>query len=296
MKTFCFVAGLMVMLYGETLACSSCGGSAALGFSGILPHLNQHSVGLKWSHSRYDNHFQQTEANASVEEYYNNLELAGRFYLTQRLQLNIALPYAINNRYYNGRHSEMSGIADSRLLLKYDIFNTADSLGKNVKHLLSAGAGVKIPTSRIDGDDYTGTFTFQPGSKTFDLLFAADHTMKYRQAGISSAFNYQLNTRDRDDTRYGNRFSAGSALFYWFKAGKLAVIPLLGAQFEHSTATQHDGMAIGESKAWFANAGIDLMFWQMHLSALYQRPFRGDYVVSEMYIGDRFTLSLNYIF
>src|SRR5690606_15635754 len=113
---------------------------------------------------------------------------------------------------------------------------TGDSLDKTFKHTLLAGGGVKLPTGAYNATNNGEVLSanMQPGTGSTDVLLNGIYTIRYKKLGLNTDFTYRINTKGKNDYRFGNRYNASANLFYWQDVNGLAVLPSVGVYYENA--------------------------------------------------------------
>ncbi len=259
-----------------TEACDICGCSIANGSSSILPQFQKNFIGIRGSYARYNSHHIDDQQNINRETSIST-ELWGRFYLRKRLQLIAALPYNIKSQVEKGTKTEIKGIGDATLGINYTLVNiNKDSL--KWKHLLLAGAGIKLPTGKSNihtGNDETN-IALQPGSGSFDYLFNVLYTVRRRKLGISNDVQYRLNYENPDKYQFGDKLSLASRIFYWKNITRsCSVLPYTGVLLENMGKDYQNGYAQDATGGhiYCITMGCEVYYKSLLLAFNYSHPF-----------------------
>lgn len=262
--------------------CDVCGCSLGGNYFGILPLYNKNFVGVRWSQARFHSYIQATQNLPAQhsEDTYQKFELWGRYYLGRRVQLFAFIPYVYNSMDGTDQKIYAHGIGDVSIVANYVMLNTGNQ-DTDFKHMLLAGAGLKLPTGKFDLTDQGKIINrnFQMGTGSLDVIFNAVYTVRYRQAGMNFETGYKVNTRNRDHYLFGNQYRASAQLFFWQKAGPLSLLPHGGVYFEQ--AAMHKERAIYQvntgGDAWLASGGLDIYVKRVTLGVNFQRPIAQHY-------------------
>ena len=164
--------------------------------------------------------------HAHDSDYGLNAAFGIAYGLTDRLTLSAELPYVWRENLRAGEHSHVggfplnqverigsvSGIGDASLLAKYKL---AEKGGTTVAVI----AGLKLPTgsSRKQSDEGELLETeHQPGSGSWDPMIGAAMETDLGTLRLSASAIYHFSTTGAQDTKLGDRASAGIALSHRF--------------------------------------------------------------------------------
>jgi hypothetical protein len=137
----------------QACCCTSAGGSYS-----ILPNIDQHLVGVRYSYSNWSsttyptmnmnmNGMDMTMMGGGIPttEHMSTIDAFGRFALPHRFFLSVFLPVHILDERQPGVNTRMAGLGDASMLLQYAVFDSKKCTGKISKHQLRLGAGIKAP-------------------------------------------------------------------------------------------------------------------------------------------------------
>jgi len=173
-----------------------------------------------------------------AEEYFHTIDAWGTFFLSERLQLMVNLPYQFAESYYNDTIvQEASGIGDISGLLLYQVHNTKADSPTKFRQRLNVGGGLKLPTGKykMEMDDEPIQQEFQPGTGSIDLILNAQYLMRYRSAGLSANVLYKVNGENNQQYAFANGANLDLRLFYQLKIKEsLMVMPEVGVFYEEA--------------------------------------------------------------
>lgn len=261
------------------IGCDLCGC-----YMGIDPNYHLNIVGLRFHTFKFVTEAHTTESLAQNDhpdhegtqsaEYYNNLELFGRYYITPKIKILFSVPFSQNN--IDGK--TLNGFGDAKLLAQYQIYNT-DMNGKTKYwQRIFLGGGIKLPTGVYNKTLTNGSVEphFQPGTGAFDFIFTGTYISKLLEydLGWSNDVVYTVNTVNNNDYRFANRFNITSSFFYEADAGNFAFLPHAGVYFETAKEDRYKGeIAEGSGgSVLFATGGLDIYYKKFSLDMTLQLP------------------------
>lgn len=266
---------ILLFSYSSMSACEICGCSISNSGLGILPNYQNHFVGLRYKYSPFSTIHPDDQSTST--EYFNNLELWGRFVPYNNLQIFAFVPFVMNRQFETGYTNQVHDFGDASLLFNYMMINkNIDSQG-TWKQLLQAGGGVKLPTGKhsIVENQHTLLPNLQPGTGSIDYIINVLYVLRYKNLGLNLDANYRLNTENDVEYKIGNKFSISSRLFYVNNLNKnIVFLPHLGIDFELSSpdrSYQQEVKYTG-NKTLLGNLGADLFYKNISLGFNLQLP------------------------
>lgn len=306
MKKICLAILILCVAPLATYGCDVCGCSLGGNYYGILPQFNKNFVGLRYSHAQFHAsmfHNSQTLTHEYSDDTYTKVELFGRYYVNSKLQLFLFVPYNLNSMNGTEQVIHKHGLGDITLSANYLLLNTGNVKHKKFKHTLMIGGGIKAPTGDHTLRDKKKLVNpnFQMGTGSVDFTVSAVYTLRYEKLGLNNEAGYKINTRNKNDYRFGNQLYASSRVFYWQNAGAFSFLPNAGVYVEHG-ATHWDGDIIqvntgGNSVQ--SVLGLETYFKQFSLGVNYKHPLTQQYnsdETAQITGKDRWMISLTYNF
>ncbi|QNH61195.1 hypothetical protein [Hymenobacter sediminicola] len=282
------------------LACDICGC-----FMGITPYDNQSSFSLMhryrifngYQHLGQNPQFFPTGAHPVVPQPLNGtdagythshkgdptdfeafrvIELRGKYFLAQRLELNAFVPVAMNTSQINGRQINLSGLGDVTMFAGYHLIRNIETAG--VQNRVIVGGGVKLPTGsftrqKADGSRYP-TLT-QPGTGTTDGFLYANYIGSYRNVGLSLNTSYRRGAANRFEEGLAPGVTAFANLFYRVALGQdWQVYPSAQLFYEKTKGEFFEGRLTGEHAMNNAllGPGLDVYYKNLSLNTSVQLP------------------------
>ncbi len=221
-------------------ACDVCGGAGGGQGLGILPMSYRNFAGLQYQYRSFSSvQTSLLEGKPAVHsnEYYNTIQVWARVHISKRVQLFAFLPYQQNRRLIDATEYRYTGMGDASLWANVTLLKTVDTSGSDWRHMLIAGASIKMPTGKYALHSKTGTediLNIQPGTGTWDPAVNANYTLRYKKAGINAEASYTFTTTDAESYKYGNRLVAALRGFYTLSAGDFTLVPQVGFRYDYA--------------------------------------------------------------
>ncbi|HTM66008.1 MAG TPA: hypothetical protein VL093_06800 [Flavipsychrobacter sp.] len=297
---------LLLCAAAYSRACTVCGCSASNQYLGILPQYNKHFIGLQYQFRNFESHHvpgEADETNSVSNEYYNTVQLWGRFNVGKHLQLFAFLPYVSNLKKEDGVATTISGLGDATVLVNYRILGSKES-SSDWKQNLQAGGGVKLPTGAYDVNSiqYTeGLPNMQPGTNSWDFIANANYTLRHKQTGINIDASYTMTTPNSIQYKYGNRFSAGALGFYWLQKKSWSILPQAGLRFDVA-GTDYDNYSyrwendMSGGEQLYASAGVQAYYKRVGVQLMGHLPLMQHYASGLVKAGFKTEAGVYFLF
>jgi len=256
-------------------------------FMGLDPNYSDNQIGVRYSSFNFfgaDGELivpesepqtdHEIEPGVEYAEYYRNIELFGRYYITPKIRLFFNIPFSFNEI----DKLQLNGMGDAKVFAQYQLYNTDMVRETNFWQRFFMGAGVKIPTGVYNKQLVYGIIDphFQPGTGAFDLLLSASHLMKFEKPGIGFGTDifYTVNGENKNGYRFANQFNVTFSGFYQFEATDFTFIPHAGIYFETAERDTQDDVSVNSSggTAFFGTGGLDLYYTNYSLNFTIQLP------------------------
>lgn len=201
------------------------------------------------------------EANSSAE-YYNDLELYFRYYITPKFRLFFSIPFSSND--INGK--KLNGTGDAKLISQYQVYATSITGKTNFWQRIFLGGGVKLPTGVYNKTIVTGQLDphIQPGTGSFDFILNGLYISKFEKSGIGwrNDVIYTVNTENSNGYRFANRFNLTSTFTYDIMAKDWTFLPHAGVYIETTAMDKQDGNNVKDTggNAFFGTGGLDIYY------------------------------------
>ncbi len=286
-------------------ACDVCSCSSGGSYYGILPQFQKHFIGVRWTGSSSTaNHIPSYIADEiykpATKLSLHSIELWGRFYVAKRIQIFAFVPFNVFRENESSVISSAYGLGDATLMANYAVINTGDSMLNKVKHTLLLGGGIKFPTGKFKNiDDGSATNpNMQTGTGSFDFIVNGVYTMRYKKAGINTEVSYRINTANKDNYRFGDRFNLSLKAFLWLKAKNISFLPNTGISFEHAEKNTRKNSIkyYTGGNTLYATAGMETYFKNLNIGVSFQQPLAYNLAEGLIKPGQRYTANLTFMF
>ena len=266
-------------MYSQACCCSSAGGNYS-----ILPNLDKHVIGIRYSYSDYNTTVYPTMnmtmsngeqmsmmgAGKAALERMNTLDVFGRFRLPKRFHLSVFLPVHILSEKSEGSFQRSAGLGDMSMLLQYSVIDPTKCTGKKSKHQLKLGTGIKVPTGKFQmTPDGMFSTDLQMGTGSVDFLFSAVYTYRYKKFGFNILSSYKKDLVNGQQFRFGDKLREGANLFYVLTPVKdITITPTVGLNYDHMFYNVYQKQKLTYTGGDYisGSVGLDIYYKQFALS------------------------------
>ncbi len=290
---------IFIILTGFTsvFGCDICGCGAGGGFLGVLPQFQKNLIGYRYFQNRFlhpQTALNQTDGVFLLSDTYHINDLWMRYYATDKLQLFAFVPYRVHYRKYEDNSmQQISGVGDIQINLLQEILNQAADADRLFRHIWFAGGGLRMPTGLYMQRDPKGRMyplPFQTGIGAWAFQFQNLYILRFRNLGIQSDVLYRYAMINELEYKLGDFFQTGGNVFYWWQVSpNLALLPLVGYQYETSgqdtefgRPKTNTGGAFG-----FGSAGVDVYYKRAIFQFFTQLPIHSSVAGSQPGVGTR---------
>ncbi|MCX8149806.1 hypothetical protein [Thermaurantimonas aggregans] len=279
-------------------ACDICGCGVGGGYLGVLPQFQKNLMGLRYFQSSF--HHPATLLNTTDGQYlktdlYHSADLWLRYYMTEKLQVFTFLPYKVNVRSYeNGYNELLSGVGDIQLNALHQVINQGADPTKLLRHIWFLGGGVKLPTGKyMQRDSRRRMFPLpiQVGTGAWSFLLQNMYILRFKNFGFQTDVQYRYQLANELQYKMGNTILAGGSAFYWWQVSPhMAVLPIIGGQFESLEKDTEYGYAKENTGGKFGllTAGVDVYYQKMIFQLFGQLPLVSSVQEAQPSVGTRF--------
>ncbi len=268
-------------------ACDICGCGVGGNYIGILPEFNKHIIGLRYRHNSLLTHLGINGAHTylTTQETYRTAELWGGWNITRNVRIMASVPYNMNDRENQGTIRTKSGPGDATLLGFYRVLNTRNTVfgNKLLVQSLWAGAGVKLPIGKYDPADRSGNTQnanlFQLGTGSTDIVTNLMYDIRLQDAGLNVWGSYKINTVNKYEYRYGNKFTVSAQPYYKFNIKRTTTIaPNAGVLYESGQKDENNKFTVDISGGYLllGSVGVEVVFKKITGGVNFQAPLSQD--------------------
>ena len=248
----------------------------------------------------YDSEFFEDEYSSDT---FQRFDLIGKFNLGRKLQLNIMLPYLVNNMDGNLQKVNFNGIGDPLVQLFYNVVNTGIDPARALNHSFLIGAGIKLPfgsNNQRDNEELINR-NFQLGSGSIDYQLSTMYTLRFGNYGIASEAGYRINTENSDGYDFSNQSNISLNLFFLRESPQIGLLPYGGLYFEYADSHTDNGIIQVNTggNALLANLGLQIYLQKITMSVATQVPISQSYnsdQLASIESGSRLSLDMLYQF
>lgn len=289
-----------------SLACDICGSGAGNNYIGILPEFQKQVIGLRYRSNSMLTHLGTAGNNTylTTNEKYNIAEVWAGWNITPKLRIMISVPYNFNQKTRQGNTHKKNGIGDISLAAFYQLINKDNNAGKGklLTHNLWLGGGVKLATGNYNPADKSNnagsTNLFQLGSGSFDFNINGIYDARFQDAGININSNYKINTANKYDYQYGNKFNINTQVYYKISTKKQIIIaPNAGVQYEHSSTDRDENTTVFVSGGNLVSGilGVETVMGKFTIGVNYQKPVSQSLANGIAKAGNRLMLHVAFV-
>ena len=291
---------ILVVLLSLTVsrACDICGCGVGSYYLGILPEYNQRFIGLRYQYKTLLTHLGPTGERTPItaDETYQSTELWGGWNFGTKFRILAFLPYNFNKRESQTGNGTKTGLGDIAVMGYYNLFDRKGVLGDRLLvQSLWVGAGVKVPTGKYEPSERLAISespnNFQLGTASTDFTLNAAYDIRYNDVGINANVNYKINTENRYNYRYGNKFTSNILGYYKFRiANKVTVAPNIGVLYETAVKDIESGkyeVDVSGGHSLSAVGGVEVSMKDFSFGANYQNVRSQQLAGGRAYAGNR---------
>lgn len=285
-------------------ACDICGCGVGSYYLGILPEYNKRFIGLRYQHKILVTHLgpfgERTPLTA--DETYQSAELWGGWNIGSRFRMLAFVPYNFNKRSSQEATGTKDGLGDIAIMGYYKLF---DNMGTAAERMLIQslwiGAGVKVPTGKYEPAERLAVQespnNFQLGTASTDFTLNAAYDIRWNDLGLNANVSYKINTENRHEYRYGNKFTSNVLVYHKFRiANKLTVAPNLGILYETAdkdVESRKYDVAVSGGYSLSAVGGLEFSMKGLSFGANYQNVREQDLAGGRARAGNRFMVHMS---
>jgi hypothetical protein len=248
MKKFLLLVLLTLFLFSAE-ACDICGCGVGNYYIGILPQFKSQFIGLRYHFNKFNTRLIDDPTQYS-NDFYQTVDIWSGWNIGKKFQLLALIPVNFNHQESDEGVSNLKGLGDVLVLMNYKVFdiNSKNNQGRNVNQQLLIGGGFKFPTGKFEIDpnnpDVASQANTQLGSGSTDILVNAMYNVRVNKVGIMTQANYKVNSTNKEDYRFGNKFAASSFVSYTVNVNKSVISPNVGLIYENTGESNYAGSKV----------------------------------------------------
>ncbi|NLR77488.1 transporter [Chitinophaga eiseniae] len=308
MKKISILCIIILVSYYTANACDICGCGVGSYYIGLLPDFKQRFIGLRYQHKTMRSHLGPggTTSYLTTQETYQTAELWGGWNIGRRFRVLGFVPVNINSRENQGIATSKSGWGDVAAVGYYQLLDKQHTTGKGqlLVQSLWIGGGVKLPTGRYEPaerkENEDAPNNFQLGTASTDFTLNAAYDIRLMDIGINTNVSYKLNTANKYDYRYGNKFTANVLAYYKIRvAGKVSLAPNAGILYETAAKDKEAGKFTVDMSGGYsllATAGMEATVGKISAGINFQPVISQQLADLRVKAGSRAMVHLTYLF
>ena len=288
----------------SAIACDICGCGVGSYYIGILPEYNKRFLGLRYQYKTLQTHLgpQGQITPITANETYQSMEVWGGWNIGSKFRVLAFVPYNFNKRSTQDNTGTKQGLGDIAVMGYYNLFNHSGTLGeKLLVQSLWIGAGIKMPTGKYEPTERLAISespnNFQLGTASTDFTINAAYDVRLNDLGINANLNYKINTENKFQYRYGNKFTANLLVYYKFRiANTVTVAPNAGMLYETAEKdieSKKYSVDVSGGYSLSAVAGVEVAMKGLSFGANYQNVRAQDLAGGRAYAGNRLMLHVS---
>jgi hypothetical protein len=306
MKRILIISSLILSIPVLTFACDICGCGVGTSYIGILPDFNKTIMGVRY---RYNSLRTQIGAGGAItylttNERYRTIEPWGGWNIAKRTRLLVSMPIHFNERENQEQVKKKTGIGDVSVVGYYEILNKRKTvfIEKLLIQSLWIGGGIKLPTGKYAAADKSGAADnsnlFQLGTGSIDFTANVMYDVRLQDAGININAGYKINTTNRYNYRYGNKFNGSAQAYYKFRIkDRVTIAPNAGVLYE-TAGKDRDAIFktdISGGNILLGTLGFETAFKKIMVGGNFQAPLSQRLANGFVNANERYMLHVAYL-
>lgn len=239
-------------------------------YLGMHPNQTKNSIGLRYRISEYKlanahNHGGENVTHVMNEEsrIFQSAELWAQYMPMSRWQIIAIVPYSMNSVEQNDLVIDSyNNLGDVQIINRYQVYRSGDD--EKFQKQLSLGLGIKAPTGVYQEKSRAGSLDqhIQNGSGSWDVLLNTSLLIKNEKYGFNQELNLKLNSSNKNQYQFANRYSSASSVFLFFKYKRVSIQPSIAGMIEYADYDQSLGKSVYFSNgvSVYAQSGIDVYY------------------------------------
>lgn len=306
-KIYLLLLCLITGIY-ETKACDICGCGVGSYYIGLLPDFKKRFLGIRYQHKTLRSHLGPggTTSYLTTDETYQTTEIWGGWNIGKRFRVLGFVPVNFNSRTNQGATIHRSGIGDIAVVGYYQLLDKQHTVlnSKLLVQSLWIGGGVKVPTGKYEPSERKENEdtpnNFQLGTASTDFTLNAMYDVRLMDVGINANVSYKINTNNKYDYRYGNKFTANLLAYYKIRmASRFTVAPNVGVLYETAERDIEDKkytVDVSGGHSLMGTAGAEFTFNTFSAGANFQPVISQQLADKRVKAGNRLMVHVTYLF
>ncbi|MBS0030114.1 transporter [Chitinophaga sp. 22321] len=308
MKKILLILICLITVCYEARACDICGCGVGSYYIGILPDFKKRFIGLRYQYKTLRSHLGPggTTSYLTTYETYQTAELWGGWNIGKRFRVLGFLPVNFNSRENQGATISKSGIGDIAVVGYYQLFDKQQTIGAGqlLVQSLWIGGGIKAPTGKYEPAEHKenedAPNNFQLGTASTDFTLNAMYDVRLMDVGINANMSYKINTNNKYDYQYGNKFTANVLAYYKIKvANKVIVAPNAGVLYETAGKDKEAKkytVDISGGHSLLATVGLEATLGTISVGGNFQPVISQQLAEQRMKAGNRAMVHVTWLF
>jgi len=295
---------LVIMSITATKACDICGCGVGSYYLGILPEYNKRFIGLRYQHKTLRTHLGPFGERTPLtsDETYQSIELWGGWNIGSRFRILAFVPYNFNERESQTGNGIKNGLGDIALMGYYKLLDSKGSVGNRLLvQSLWVGGGIKVPTGKYEPSERLAVSespnNFQLGTASTDFTLNAAYDIRYNDLGLNANVNYKINTENKYEYRYGNKFTGNLLMYYKIRIAKAVTLaPNAGVLYESAQKDVENKkyeVAVSGGYSLSAVGGVEVSLKRLSFGANYQNVRSQNLAGGRVHAGNRLMVHMS---
>lgn len=306
-KILLLIVCLFTISY-EIRACDICGCGVGSYYIGLLPDFKKRFLGIRYQYKTLRSHLGPggTTSYLTTDETYQTAEIWGGWNIGKRFRVIGFVPVNFNSRENQGTTMSKSGIGDIAVVGYYQLLDLQSNVLNNklLVQSLWIGGGIKAPTGRYEPSERKVNEdtpnNFQLGTASTDFTINAMYDIRLMDVGVNANVSYKMNTNNKYDYRYGNKFTANLLAYYKIRiADQFTIAPNAGLLMETATRDTEAGkyqVDVSGGHSLLATGGFEATCKTISVGANYQPVISQQLADSRVKAGNRAMVHVSYLF
>ena len=305
MKTKIILLFLALLASKAAEACDICGCGVGSYYIGLLPDFKQRFAGLRYQYKTMRSHLGPNGSTSylTTDETYQTAELWGGWNIGRKFRVLGFVPLNFSERSNQGASKSKTGLGDIAVAGYYQVFSKMQTINSRLLvHSLWIGGGFKLPTGKYEPaerkENEDSPNNFQLGTASVDFTLNAMYDIRLMDVGLNTNISYKLNTRNKYDYQYGNKFTANLLAYYKLRPLKdLSISPNAGILYETAGKdTEQIKVDVSGGYTLMGTAGVELSFKQYAIGGNFQPVLSQELAGMKVKAGNRAMVHLTYLF